>query len=39
MDWNQYAKDIRQADANVQSVVSGGKISVDSLGLTKTLHT
>ena len=38
MDWNQYAKDIRQADANVQRVVSGGKITLDKLGFTNTLH-
>ena len=39
MDWNQYANEIRKVDSNVQRVVSCGKISVDSLGLTRTLHT
>ena len=38
MDWNQYAKDIRQADANVQRHVSGGKITLSGLGFTNTLH-
>ena len=38
MDWNQYAKDIRQADANVQAVVKNGHIMLDSLNFTHTRH-
>lgn len=38
MDWNQYAKDIRQADQNVQAVVRNGHIMLDSLNFTNTRH-
>ena len=38
MDWNQYAKDIKQIDANVQAVVKGGKIMTADIGFSRTMH-
>ena len=38
MDWNQYAKDIKQIDANVQRVVKGGKIMTSDIGFSRTMH-
>ena len=38
MDWNAYARQIKQADQNVQNVVKGGHIMLDSLNFSRTRH-
>lgn len=38
MDWNKYKDTVRQADKNVQSVVSNGEIDTSTVHFTNTGH-